>query len=460
MNTSSDTITAIATAPGASGIAIVRVSGHDSLSIADRTYRGTPPPPSQRPARTFIRGQLTAPGAGDDSAAIDEVILLIYRAPHSYTCEDVVEIQCHGGRTAAARVLRAVVDAGARHADPGEFTRRAFLNGRIDLPQAEAVADLIYAKSARAAATALEQLTGNLSASVTATYDNILASVAQLEASLDFPDYDTPPDPAASASSLLRHAHDSTAALLSTWDEGHLLREGARAVITGSPNAGKSTLLNRLLGNDRAIVTSVPGTTRDTVEEQFILNGVPVTLVDTAGLRRGRSEPEARGIERTERAILTADIILHVIDTSAELTHRDLDILKRPATPPVLLLLNKADLPRKATLPQDPRHPSVPVSLLSARDVPTIRDLLSDILGIHESSDPHAAISERHRSILQDVQNLLNEAISLLAAGDEANQVLAVTSLRSALSALGTLLGKDAGEDVLDSIFSRFCIGK
>jgi len=454
-----DTIAAIATAPGEAGIAIVRISGSNAIPIADTLFRGSGVPPSERPAGTFLHGHVATPN-GRSRQAVDEVILLVYRAPHSYTREDVVEIQGHGGRTCAARILRCAVDAGARPAEPGEFTKRAFLNGRIDLVQAEAVADLVRATSDRAASAALQQLDGSLSSVVAACYDSLLATAADMEATLDFSDEELPGKVFSELAGRLDGAAARLQELLATWEEGHMLREGALVVICGKPNVGKSTLLNRLLGSDRAIVAHTPGTTRDTIEESVILNGVLLRLVDTAGLRETECRIEQEGVRRAEDHIARADAIVHVVDASQELSPEDRRFMQHTRPQGVLIVLNKTDLGHAVTPESLGELPAVACSLVHDDTVEPVRSGLADVLGIHTGSPPHAVISQRHRTHIQSALNALNATLRLLAEDRDDMVVIAATTLRRALEQLGLVIGKTYTDEMMDAIFSRFCIGK
>jgi tRNA modification GTPase len=458
MHAPDDTIAAIATASGEAGIAVIRLSGPDSLKIADQLFTGTGPKPSQRMSHVILHGRI-----GDDAGAIDDVLLLIMRAPHSYTREDVVEIQCHGGPVPARRVLRRVLDTGARPAEPGEFTRRAFINGRIDLLQAEAVLDLVRAQSDRAAAAALDQLDGSLTSSFATIYNGLLSAAADIEATLDFPEDDLPAAAVPEILSRITATQERVRALIATWDEGRLLREGARVVITGRPNVGKSTLLNRLLGYERAIVSRVPGTTRDTIEETFVLDGIPLRLVDTAGLRNTECEVEREGIRRTHCQIERAALHLHVIDASQPLDDEDLEYVGQMRNRPCLLILNKTDLGRQvsqADLPEDVRQ--VETCLLHGQGLPEILAAMRGFIeaGVDLHAVPHAVISERHFRLLSDVSASVEQAIHLLRQAREGSEALASEVLRDALETIGKATGRTYDEDLLETVFSRFCVGK
>jgi tRNA modification GTPase len=460
MNIPGDTIAALATQPGEAGVAIVRVSGPGAFAVADRVFRCSGAPPSERPAGTFVYGHVVDPAG----AHLDEALALLFRAPRSYTREDVVEIHGHGGRTAATRLLRSVLSAGARLAEPGEFTRRAFLSGRIDLVQAEAVLDLIRSQSDRAASAALEQLEGSLSLQFEQIYSGMLAAAAQLEATLDFPEDELPETIVPKIESILLSCRSNLISLLNTWDEGRLLRDGARVVISGKPNVGKSTLLNALLEANRAIVSPIPGTTRDTIEEDLVLGDIPIRLVDTAGLRETDCEIEAEGIKRTQQARAMADLHIYMADLSVP---PDDDVLRHIAELPEgrsLLLFNKADLPH--VWPPVPAHlpPEriLKVSILNPTDVRHVRQTIIAILsaGVDLSARPHATISERHRQVLAEALVELDSGLEYLAARREEVMVLAASQVRLALQRIGEATGKVYHEQLLESIFSTFCIGK
>ncbi len=461
-----DTIAAIATARGESAIAIVRLSGPEAYPIADRTFACRPPKLSQRPPRTFVLGRLFERGAEGgglrDTAAIDEAIALLFRAPHSFTRQDVIEFQCHGGEIAAQRVYRTLLAEGARPAEPGEFTRRAFLSGRLDLIRAEAVIDLIKAQTIRAAKTAAEQLSGSLSISVEDIYNNIMTGLAEIEARLDFPDDEMPPLEDEHWQPSLASAADATAALLSTWDQGRLLRQGAVVVIAGCVNAGKSTLLNALLGQDRAIVSSQPGTTRDSIEEGFQLHGIPIRLVDTAGYRQTACSIEKSGMERSDSLRRTADALLYVIDASEPL--QDLDLCNLEEAPPdrTILVFNKIDLGIRIQRKNYPGFPAVFTNLgSSGMGAEPVKKILRRVLGgDKELNSMPLLIGERHRNLLQEVYRAVGESVSLLREDGEEHYVTAAVVLREALSNLDECLGRSFSTELLDTVFSRFCIGK
>lgn len=459
MDAANDTIAAIATAPGEGAISIVRVSGPAALAIADRIVVCAGAKPSQRAGGTFLHGTLRAKGPEATAVMVDEVIVLIYRAPHSYTREDAVEFQGHGGAVAARRILRAALDAGARTALPGEFTQRAFLNGRIDLLQAEAVLDLIRARSERAAAAAIEQLSGSLSRLTNDIYDTLLGVAADMEATLDFPDDELPEATMEGLRRQLDEVKRGVEGILATWDEGHLLREGASVAILGRPNVGKSTLLNALLGTSRAIVTEVPGTTRDVVEETLVLDGVPLRLSDTAGLRDTDCRIEGEGIRRARVLMERADYVLYVLDASDALTEEDRLNMGNLDPKRTVLILNKCDCAVRIRASDLMGWQCVHTSLTRNEGLDAAKAALSDRLALGHGTQAHAVIGERHRGLVDKALACVVEAIQLMDEGP-LDATLVAAQVRSAVESLGQITGREYYEELLNSIFSRFCIGK
>jgi len=462
MNASDDTIAAIATAAGEAGISIVRVSGAKSLEIADRIFCCAGDPPSQRKGGTFVYGKISGvtPDCGAKAIDIDEVLLLIFRAPHSYTREDVVEIQGHGGLVSAQRILRRLFDLGARSAEPGEFTKRAFLNGRLDLTQAEAVMDLVRASSERAASAAMEQLGGALTRWSITTYAKLVSVIAGVEAALDFPDDEMPPILVPESLRGVEEILDDLKGMLATWGEGHILRDGALTVISGKPNVGKSTLFNALLGHDRAIVTNQPGTTRDTIEEGLLINGILLHLVDTAGLRETSCDIEHQGIARARLQMKKADLHVHVLDASQPISVEDQAELDRLPPDKTIVVLNKIDLGALIKPADIQEHTVIPVCLLKTQDVNNLKITLAGKLMKHVHGPVRSVISERHRQIIVTTTHSVSEARLLLSTGKEDVLVPAASLLRSAAEALATLTGQKYYDDLLDLVFSRFCVGK
>lgn len=452
-----DTIAAIATGIGAAGISIVRLSGPDVFTIADTIIRTRGTAVSERPPGTFVYGHVV-----DKEHIIDEVLVLIMRMPHSYTSEDMIEIQGHGGAVCARRILRCALQAGARPAEPGEFTRRAFLNGRLDLTQAEAVQDLIHAQSERAADAALEQLEGKLRESIRSIYHTVFNIAGNIEALLDFPEEDIPMEILREAPKNLCNIKHIIYHILKQWDEGHVLRDGMTAVIVGNPNTGKSTLLNQLLERDRAIVSHHPGTTRDTIEEIIIVDGFPIRLTDTAGLRDTSCEVELEGILRSRTHLEKADLILYVTEACSQLSNEEKERLMLLPKERLIVIRNKIDLGDAGWTCPAEVYQTVSVSLNSEKGRDDVLAVLRQFLleKLQLNSPPHAVISERHRSLLERAGAHLEEAENLLQHDPEENMVLAAEELREALDSIGKITGQIYTEEMLDHIFGQFCIGK
>jgi tRNA modification GTPase len=451
-----DTIAAIATPLGEGGIALVRLSGPRALAIADASFRPagkSAPPPSAAPTHTIHFGGIVRRGR-----AVDEVLLSVLRAPRTFTREDMVEISCHGGLLPARMVLETLLENGARPAAPGEFTRRAFLNGRIDLAQAEAVADLIHSRTELALAAAREQLAGGLSRRVNLLRDDLMGVLAHIEAHIDFPDEDIAPDTREHLLARLRAALALMDELLRTANEGQLLRRGVRAAIVGRPNAGKSSLLNQLLGRDRAIVSPLPGTTRDTIEETADIRGLPVMLIDTAGLREGSNEIEREGVRRSRESLAGAELVLHVLDASEPLQAADLAHLAESAGKPRILVRNKVDLPRRMELPAPME--AVEVCCLTGRGVEALKDAIKERIWAGEirAEMLQVMINARHQDALRRAREAAGRTADALSGG--LGLELAALDLRIAANAVGEIVGKTSTEDLLDSIFSQFCVGK
>ena len=459
MKSEMDTIAAIATPPGEGGVGIVRISGSEACLVADSVFKPLEGKTvSNLPHGSFAYGRVLEKSGTE----IDRGLVLVMRAPRSYTREDVVEIQGHGGSVVMRRILRAVLDAGARMAEPGEFTKRAFLNGRIDLIQAEGIFDLIRARSDRAAAVALEQMEGDLSKRFNALYDAFLEVSANLESTLDFSEQELPDEVFEGILRRLDAAQELLDELLNTWDEGHLLREGARVVILGRPNAGKSTLLNALLGFDRAIVSAQPGTTRDTIEEGFVLAGVPLRIVDTAGLRETDCEIESEGIRRAEAHSAEAHLSIYMIDASEPLHEEDRIRLKKLNPAKSIVVLNKVDRGIQAKISSSFSQVIVEASIKKGDGISSLKEAITALLGDGAGGEtlPHAVISERHRHLLVEAREESKKAQRVLAENMEENAVFAVEHLRCALELIGEATGRIYHEELLENIFSRFCIGK
>jgi len=453
-----DTIAAIATPLGEGGLAVIRLSGVQALAVADRCFAPagrSSVKPSAAMTHTLHFGQIVRDGRN-----VDEVLLAVMRAPRTFTREDIVEITCHGGVLAAKLVLDVLLANGARLAEPGEFTRRAFLNGRIDLAQAEAVADLIHSRTELALCAANEQLAGRLSRRINNLRDQLLETLAHVEAHIDFPEEDIAPDTRDQLVVRLEAGVALMDELLRTAHEGQILRRGIRSAIIGRPNAGKSSLLNQLLGHDRAIVSAIPGTTRDTIAETANVRGLPVVLIDTAGLREARDEIEAEGVRRSHAALRQAELILHVLDVSEPLTAADENYLAEFAGRKRILVRNKCDLSGQLQLPSDLNAPVVEVCCLTGQGIEPLKDAIKELVwaGEIKAEMLQVMINSRHQDALNRARAATVHAVEALRAAQPLE--LPAFDLRLAVNAVGEIVGQTTTEDLLDLIFSQFCIGK
>ncbi len=450
-----DTIAAVSTPMGEGGIGIVRLSGSQALAILQKVFRPASRGASTLESHRFYYGHVVDPESTDP---VDEVLAVWMGAPRTYTRQDVVEIHCHGGIVPLRQTLELLLRSGARLAQPGEFTLRAFLNGRVDLAQAEAVLDIVRAKTEVSLRVALEQLDGRISAQVRAIRSTLVALLAHLEASLDFPEDEIP---SLDVSTALTQAHTRLAALLSQAGQGQIYRQGVRTAIVGRPNVGKSSLLNALLGRDRAIVSPTPGTTRDTVEESLNLRGVPLCLVDTAGIKASADPIEVLGIQRSHQALTQADLVLLVLDGSEALQQEDLEIAGLLGNHTVIVTVNKMDLPRVAdadsVLP-NARH--IQTCALTGAGLPDLENAIVECVfsGQVQTSDAPLVSNPRHCQALR--RALDSVTLAQNAWQERSEPELVVVELRAAANALGEITGESAGEDVLEAIFSSFCIGK
>ena len=453
-----DTIAAIATPLGEGGLAVIRLSGAQALAVADRSFAPVGEAsvkPSSAATHTIHFGHVVR-----DGQTVDEALLAVMRAPRTFTREDVVEITCHGGILAAKSVLDTVLANGARLAEPGEFTRRAFLNGRIDLTQAEAVADLIHSRTELALRAANEQLAGKLSQRINTLRDEMLETLAHIEAHIDFPEEDIAPATLDQLIARLEHCVAFMDELLRTAPEGQILRRGIRAAIIGRPNAGKSSLLNQLLGHDRAIVSAIPGTTRDTIAETANIRGLPVVFIDTAGLREAGDEIELEGVRRSRETLQQAEFILHVFDAAEPLTAADEQHLAEFADKKRILVQNKIDLPARLQLPPGLNAPLVEVCCLTGQGIEALKDAIKALVwsGEIKAEMLQVMINSRHQDALNRARAAALRSLDALRA-DQPLELVAL-DLRIAVNAVGEIVGKTSTEDLLDLIFSQFCIGK
>jgi len=454
-----DTIAAISTPLGEGGIGIIRLSGKEAISIVNKIFK-SPKGVNLSDVKThtihygFIVDPLTR-------QRIDEVLVTVMRAPNTYTREDVVEINCHGGYLTLKRILELVLSQGARLAEPGEFTKRAFLRGRIDLSQAESVIDLIRAKTDQAQKIALEHLSGRLSEKINELRDSLMRVCAHVEAYIDFPEEDIDGLTEEEITQQINCLKEEIKKLIEGYEEGKIYREGLTTAIVGKPNVGKSSLLNALLMKDRAIVTEIPGTTRDIIEEYVNIKGIPLKIVDTAGIREAHDLVEAEGIKRSLKAVESAELVLLVIDSSRSIDRLDEEIINKVIHKKVIVVINKKDI--KSTefhLPESLKDkPAVEISALNAEGIEDLKELIfnTTISGKYEK-EGIVVTKLRHKLSLEKAFESLNNAHESF----KNREPLEITAmfLREALNFLGQIVGVVTTEEILNLIFSEFCIGK
>lgn len=467
-----DTIAAIATAVSDSGIGIIRISGSDALLVADKVYRS---PKNQKKLSQVASHTIHYGYIYDEDELIDEVMVAVMRSPHSYTTEDTVEINCHGGILVMNRILETVLHHGARLAQPGEFTKRAFLNGRIDLSKAEAVMDLIHSKNEFAMKASVNQLKGSVSAKVRSLREDILYEIAFIESALDDPEHISLEGYPDKLMAKTQGLSQELKKLIDSADNGKMLKDGIRTVILGKPNAGKSSLLNVLVGEDKAIVTSVAGTTRDVLEESIKLHGIGLNMIDTAGIRDTEDEVEKIGVEKARKYANQADLVIYVVDSSRELDENDEEIIELIRDKKVIVLLNKTDLEPVVTEEQikdkfreiyegEEKHDeSLHVIRTSTKDntgidefEKTIQDMF--FAGRIAVNDEIYITNQRHKEALVEAYDSLKMVQKSLE--DEMPEDFYSIDLMSAYAALGRIIGEEVGEDLVNEIFSKFCMGK
>ncbi|WP_429971722.1 tRNA uridine-5-carboxymethylaminomethyl(34) synthesis GTPase MnmE [Fructilactobacillus sp. Tb1] len=462
MTTDYDTIAAISTAPGVGGISIVRISGSDAMEIAKKIYRGRDL--DKVATDTINYGHIVDPA--NDNARVDEVMVSVMRAPKTYTKEDIIEINCHGGIQVTNKVLQLVLRNGARMAEPGEFTKRAFLNGRIDLSQSEAVMDLIDAKTDEARKAALNQLDGNLSAEIRKMRQKIVDVLANVEVNIDYPEYDGAEE--VTSKLMLDKSEEikkEINKLLDTAQQGKVLRDGLNTAIVGRPNVGKSSLLNRLLHEEKAIVTDVPGTTRDVLDEYVNVAGVPLHLIDTAGIRETEDKVEKIGVERSRAAIEKADLVLLVLNASEPLTDEDRQLLELTRNSKRVILLNKTDLPMKIDIDEIKADYGdsdiIKTSAMAADGTKMLEDTISHMFftkGISSTQNDVMVTNARHISLLQQALDSVQSVIDGIGNGLPVDIVQ--IDLHSAWDYLGAITGDSYDDELMDQLFEQFCIGK
>lgn len=453
----SDTIAAISTAHGTGGIGIVRISGERAFEIAARLFRGRKRFEDIK-SHTVSAGKIADPGTGE---VLDEVLLIKMAKPHTFTREDVVEIDCHGGMVVQRRILELIIKEGARLAGPGEFTMRAFLNGRLDLTQAEAVIDLINSKTDEASKAAVNQLEGRLSDRIRDAVKRLVELIAHIEASVDYPEYDIEEITGRMVYDRLGKIAEDLGKISGGFERGRIIREGVNAVIIGKPNVGKSSLLNELSGKNRAIVTDIPGTTRDIIEEYVNIRGVPVRIIDTAGLRETDDAVERIGVEKAEKAIDSADLIIYMLDAREGVSDSDRHIIDRIKSKKLIVLVNKIDL--TDSVPELPGFEGIPVIETSLTNGVGMEDLEARIeemflKGEIRSNNEVLLTNVRHKELIDRAAESIQEARRAYENGMPLDFI--TIDIKNAAEYLGRITGESVSEDVIREIFSRFCIGK
>lgn len=443
------TIAAISTPPGVGGIAVIRISGDEAFCVTDKIFSCQG---AKRlfevPANTVIFGKIH----DENQKEVDQVLVSVFKAPHSFTGEDVVEISCHGGILVAKQVLKTVLKAGASLADRGEFSKRAFLNGKMDLAQAEGIIDLINASTKKGADVAVFQMEGRLSEEILKLREMLLNLAAHLEAAADFPEEDIPALSDETVKNTLEQAKTTIESLIRTSDYGKILRDGLPVAVIGKPNVGKSSILNYLAGQDRAIVTDIAGTTRDVIEEFVDLDGVPVKLMDTAGIHETYDEVEKIGVERSKKAAENSELILAVFDASNPLDEKDADILKIAKSKPHIIVLNKCDLDKKADLS------GLEISAKSGKGMEELVKKISDFASNGQEEKESIITNERHLECLINCKNAIDRAV------DSSNMGMPVDMLsidvQEAIGNLGEITGQTVSQEIVDKVFHNFCLGK
>lgn len=460
-NSENDTIAAISTPVGEGGISIIRISGDDAVKVAQRIYKGKDL--VKVATHTINYGHIVDP---DTDQEVDEVMVSVMRAPHTYTREDVIEINCHGGLLATNRILQLVLSFGARMAEPGEFTKRAFLNGRLDLSQSEAVMDLIRAKTDKSMKVALNQLDGDLSRLIRNLRQDILDVLAQVEVNIDYPEYDAVEE---MTTKLLKEKaadiQQRIQGLLKTAKQGKVLRDGLATAIIGQPNVGKSSLLNSLLHEDKAIVTNVAGTTRDVIEEYVNVNGVPLKLIDTAGIRDTNDQVEKIGVERSRKALGAADLVLLLIDSSNELTDEDRQLLEATKDKQRIIILNKTDLPRKVDLEElkslAGKSAVIETSIVNHEGMDQLGEQIGHMFfneGIESNQNNVMVTNARHIGLLHQANDALSDVLKGINDGMPVD--LVQIDMTRCWELLGEITGDSYQDELLDQLFSQFCLGK
>ena len=452
-----DTICAIATSQGVGAIAIIRVSGEESISIVNQVFKGKDL--TKVDSHTIHYGHIV-----DHDEVIDEVLVTVMKAPKTFTVEDVVEINTHGGIAPTNRVLELLLENGCRLAEPGEFTKRAFLNGRIDLTQAEAVIDIINSKTEIESKASINQLEGNLSSNIKKIRQNLISLMADIEASIDYPEYDVEDVTNNKARSVLNENISELEKLEKSFDNGKILREGIKTAIIGRPNAGKSSLLNILLNEERAIVTEFEGTTRDTIEEYISINGIPLKIIDTAGIREAKDEVEKIGVKKALEIAKDSDLLIGIFDITREINDEDREIIKLLNTKKSIILLNKIDLVENESDIKfginDLNIPIIKISTKTGEGIEEFNKAIENIVQENEITSENGIIvtNIRHKNLILDAKESLLKSIDTINNNMPIDVV--TVYIKESLECLGKITGETVTEDVIKEIFSKFCLGK
>lgn len=455
-----DTIAAISTALGEGAIGIVRMSGDEAIAIADKVYRGKKKLKDVR-SHSIVYGHIYDPTT---NKLVEEVMVTVMRAPRTFTREDVVEINCHGGILSVNRVLQLLLKQGARLAEPGEFTKRAFLNGRIDLSQAEGVIDLIRAKTDRAMDVALNQLEGKLSKKIVALRETLIETLAHVEVNIDYPEYDAEEMTHSLLKEKALHVKREINKLLATAQQGKILREGLTTAIIGRPNVGKSSLLNSFAQENKAIVTDIPGTTRDVIEEFVNVRGIPLRLIDTAGIRETDDVVEQIGVERSKKVLKEADLVLLVLNYNEPLSDEDIALFEATEGMNVIVVVNKTDLEKKIDLEKVKQLANgrtlVTTSLLQDEGIERLEEAIAELFfsGRIESDDVTYVSNTRHIALLEQAKATIDDALRAIDDGVPID--LVQIDLTRAWELLGEIIGESVQEDLINQLFSQFCLGK
>ena len=454
------TIASISTAPGVGGIGIIRISGKNCFQIVEKIFV-----PKNKKNINEIKGYTIKYGnIVDNGKIIDEVLVSYFKAPKSYTTEDMCEINSHGGTVIMKKILELCLENGAELAEPGEFTKRAFLNGRMDLTQAESVIDIINAKSDREAKEGIKQLDGFLSREISKIKKDLMEVITNIEVSIDYPEYDTPENTNEDIRKKIDITKERLNKLKNSFDNGKIIKEGIKTVIIGRPNAGKSSLLNAITKEERAIVTEYEGTTRDTIEEFVNINGVPLVLVDTAGIRNAKDEVEKIGIEKSRKFAKDADLIIAIIDSSKKLNDEDIEILELAKDKKSIIVLNKIDLKQEIDVNNENlksfKNNIIKISAMKEEGLEELYNKITELFNLNEINFDNEIVitNQRHKNLIDKALKNLESAKKSL--NDNMPVDIIFISLKDVLSNLDSITGEEAGEEIINEIFARFCLGK